>query len=101
VIQAFNRDLPYDEFVRHQIAGDVLFPGQLDALLATGYHVCGTWDEVAHHEGSSEMQKATRFDELEDLVSTLGQTFLGLTIACARCHDHKFDPISQREYYQE
>ncbi len=100
VIQAFNRDLPYDEFVRQQIAGDVLRPGDLDALIATGYHVCGTWDQVAHLEGSSEMQRATRFDELEDLVGTLGQGFLGLTIQCARCHDHKFDPISQKEYYQ-
>ena len=100
VVQAFNRDLPYDEFVRQQIAGDVLHPDDLEALIATGYHVCGTWDEVAHYEGSSEMQKATRFDELEDLVGTLGQTFLGLTINCARCHDHKFDPISQKEYYQ-
>jgi hypothetical protein len=100
VVQAFNRNLPYDEFVRQQIAGDVLYPGDLDALIATGYHVCGTWDDVAHTEGSAEMQKATRFDEMEDLVSTLGQSFLGLTIACARCHDHKFDPISQRDYYQ-
>jgi Protein of unknown function (DUF1549)/Protein of unknown function (DUF1553)/Planctomycete cytochrome C len=100
VVQAFNRDLPYDEFVRQQIAGDVLHPNDLEALIATGYHVCGTWDEVAHYEGSSEMQRATRFDELEDLVATLGQTFLGLTINCARCHDHKFDPISQKEYYQ-
>jgi hypothetical protein len=100
VIGAFNRDLPYDEFIRQQIAGDVLHPDDLGALIATGYHVCGTWDEVAHFEGSSEMQKATRFDELEDLVATLGQTFLGLTINCARCHDHKFDPISQKEYYQ-
>ncbi len=100
VIQAFNRDLPYDEFVKQQIAGDVLYPKDLEALIATGYHVCGTWDEVAHYEGSSEMQRATRFDEIEDLVATLGQTFLGLTINCARCHDHKFDPISQKEYYQ-
>ena len=69
VVQAFNRDLPYDEFVRQQIAGDVLHPDDLGALIATGYHVCGTWDEVAHYEGSSEMQKATRFDELEDLVA--------------------------------
>lgn len=100
VIQAFNRDLPYDEFVRQQVAGDVLRPGDLDALIATGYHVCGTWDQVAHLEGSTEMRTATRFDELEDLVGTLGQSFLGLTIQCARCHDHKFDPISQKEYYQ-
>jgi hypothetical protein len=100
VIQAFNQGMAYDEFVRQQIAGDVLYPGELDPLVATGYHVCGTWDEVAHYEGSSEMKKATRFDELEDLVGTLGQTFLGLTIQCARCHDHKFDPISQKEYYQ-
>jgi hypothetical protein len=100
VIQSFNEDLPYDEFVRQQIAGDILHPDDLDALIATGYHVCGTWDEVAHYEGSAEMQRATRFDELEDLVATLGQGFLGLTINCARCHDHKFDPISQEEYYQ-
>jgi hypothetical protein len=100
VIRAFNTGLPYDEFVRRQIAGDVLHPGDLDALIATGYHVCGTWDQVAHLEGSAEMRKATRYDELEDLVATLGQTFLGLTINCARCHDHKFDPISQKEYYQ-
>jgi hypothetical protein len=100
VIQAFNDDLPYDEFVRQQIAGDVLRPGDLDALIATGYHVCGTWDQVAHLEGSAEMQKASRHDEMEDLVGTLGQAFLGLTVNCARCHDHKFDPIAQREYYQ-
>jgi Protein of unknown function (DUF1553)/Protein of unknown function (DUF1549)/Planctomycete cytochrome C len=100
VVQAFNRDLSYAEFVRQQIAGDVFYPGDLDALIATGYHVCGTWDVVAHTEGSSEMQKATRFDEMEDLVSTFGQSFLGLTIACARCHDHKFDPISQTDYYR-
>ena len=100
VIQAFNRDLPYDEFVRRQIAGDVLYPDNLSALIATGYHECGTWDQVAHLEGSSEMQKATRFDEMEDLVAALGQTFLGLTINCARCHDYKFDPISQKKYYQ-
>jgi hypothetical protein len=100
VINAFNQDMPYDEFVRQQIAGDVLHPRDVDGVIATGYLVCGTWDQIAHLQGSSEMQKATRFDELEDLVGTLGQTFLGLTINCARCHDHKFDPISQKEYYQ-
>lgn len=100
VIGAWNADLPYDEFVRCQIAGDVLHPDDRDALIATGYHVCGSWDQVAHLEGSAAMQKAARQDHIEDLVATLGQTFLGLTINCARCHDHKFDPISQREYYQ-
>lgn len=100
IIEALNRDLPYDEFVRQQIAGDVLYPDDLEALIATGYHVCGTWDQVGYLEGSSEMQKGVRQDGLEDLVATLGQSFLGLTIHCARCHDHKFDPITQREYYQ-
>lgn len=100
LITAFNQDLPFDEFVRRQIAGDVLYPDDLSALIATGYHVCGTWDQVAHIEGSTEMRKAHRHDEMEDLVATLSQSFLGLTVNCARCHDHKFDPILQRDYYQ-
>ncbi|HTN77702.1 MAG TPA: PSD1 and planctomycete cytochrome C domain-containing protein, partial [Pirellulaceae bacterium] len=100
VIDAFNQNLPYDDFVRDQIAGDVLHPQDLNALIATGYHVCGTWDQVGHNEGSQEMRKAVRQDDLEDMVATLGQAFLGLTLNCARCHDHKFDPISQHDYYR-
>jgi hypothetical protein len=100
VVDAFNRDLPYDEFVRQQVAGDVLYPKDLDALIATGYLVCGTWDQPGHLEGSESMRKQVRQDALEEMVATLGQSFLGLTINCARCHDHKFDPISQKEYYQ-
>lgn len=100
VVQSFNADLPYDEFVRMQIAGDVLKPHDLDALIATGYHVAGTWDQVGHREGSAAMQRVAREEHLEDLVGTLGQTFLGLTVQCARCHDHKFDPIPQRDYFQ-
>lgn len=100
VIDAFNNDLPYDEFVRQQIAGDVLYPDQLRPLLATGFLVAGTWDQVGHREGTREMQKAVRQDHLEDLVGSVCQTFLGLTVNCARCHDHKFDPISQQEYYR-
>jgi hypothetical protein len=100
VIGAFNQDLPYNEFVRRQIAGDVLYPNDLGALVATGYHVIGTWDQVAHYEGSESMRKVARLDAIEDLVATLGQAYMGLTINCARCHDHKFDPIKQREYYQ-
>jgi len=100
VIEAFNADLPYDEFIRRQVAGDVLYPEDLSALLATGYHVCGTWDQVGHNEGSAIMRVSARQDHLEDLVATLGQSFLGLTVQCARCHDHKFDPLSQRDYYR-
>ncbi len=100
VINAFNQDLPYDEFIRQQIAGDAIYPNDLSALIATGFLVCGTWDQVGHKEGSAEMQMAVRQDHLEDLVGGVGQTFLGLTVNCARCHDHKFDPVSQREYYQ-
>lgn len=100
LITAFNQDLPFDEFIRRQIAGDVLYPDDLSALIATGYHVCGTWDQVAHNDGSLEMRKAHRHDEMEDLVATLSQSFLGLTVNCARCHDHKFDPILQRDYYR-
>ena len=100
VIQALNADMPYDQFIRQQIAGDVLEPDSLDALIATGFLVCGTYDMVGYEMGSEEMKKAVRQDELEDMVAALGQSMLGLTINCARCHDHKFDPISQREYYQ-
>ncbi len=99
VIEALNADVPYDEFIRLQLAGDVLHPGDFNALTATGYHVCGTWDQVGHLEGSASMKVSARHDHLEDLVATFGQAFLGLTINCARCHDHKFDPIRQREYY--
>jgi hypothetical protein len=100
VVSALNRDLPYDEFVKRQVAGDVLYPKDLEALIATGYLVCGTWDQPGHLEGSESMRKQVRQDELEEMVATLGQSILGLTINCARCHDHKFDPISQKEYYR-
>ena len=100
VVEAFNRDLPYDEFVRQQIAGDVLYPGEYGPLMATGFLVAGTWDQVGHKEGRPEMQQVARQDHLEELIGTLGQTFLGLTVNCARCHDHKFDPITHRDYYR-
>ncbi|REJ74685.1 MAG: DUF1553 domain-containing protein [Planctomycetota bacterium] len=100
VIDAFNNDLPYDEFARMQIAGDVLAPGDADAIAATGFLVAGPYDEVGQNQQSAAMRAVVRQDELEDIAGTLGQTFLGLTVNCARCHDHKFDPVSQREYYQ-
>ena len=100
VIDAFNKDMPYDQFARWQIAGDVLQPGDPDAITATGFIVAGAYDEVGNSQSSLAMRAVVRQDELEDLVGTIGQTFLGLTVHCARCHDHKFDPIRQTEYYQ-
>ncbi len=100
VVNAFNNDLPYDEFARMQLAGDVLRPGDAQALIATGFLVAAPYDEVGKKQQSLAMRAVVRQDELEDLVSVVTQTFLGLTANCARCHDHKFDPILQREYYQ-
>ncbi|MDG2130948.1 MAG: PSD1 and planctomycete cytochrome C domain-containing protein [Fuerstiella sp.] len=100
VIDAFNSDMPYDEFVRLQLAGDILYPENTGAIIATGFLVAGAWDEVGQSQQSSAMKAVVRQDEIEDYVGTISQTFLGLTANCARCHDHKFDPISQKEYYQ-
>jgi hypothetical protein len=98
VINALNRDLPYDQFVRLQLAGDVLLPGDPEALAATGFLVAGAHDIVV--PSVQAMRDAMRQDEMEDIVGTVGQTFLGLTVNCARCHDHKFDPVSQKDYYR-
>jgi hypothetical protein len=100
VVHALNHDLPYDEFVRLQLAGDVLRPHDADALKATGFLVAGAYDTVGQTQQSLAMRLVVRQDELEDLVGTVCQTFLGLTANCARCHDHKFDPVRQVEYYR-
>ncbi|MBI1348352.1 DUF1553 domain-containing protein [bacterium] len=98
VVDAFNRDLPYDQFVRWQLAADAIAPDDPQALAAMGFLVAGPHDTVI--PVSNTMRQTMRQDELEDLVGVVGQTFLGLTLNCARCHDHKFDPVSSREYYQ-
>jgi hypothetical protein len=100
VVGALNRDLPYDEFVRLQLAGDVLWPDDPDAVRATGFLVAGSYDTVGQTQQSQAMRRVVRQDELEDLAGTVGQTFLALTVNCARCHDHKFDPVRQVEYYR-
>ena len=100
VIRSLNEDMPYDQFARMQIAGDLLKPDDADGIIATGFLVAAPYDEVGHTQQSLAMRAVVRQDELEDIVGTVGQTFLGLTVNCARCHDHKFDPISQVEYYQ-
>ncbi|MBV9122302.1 MAG: DUF1553 domain-containing protein, partial [Planctomycetes bacterium] len=100
VVEALNRDLPYDEFVRFQLAGDVLRPDDPDAVRATGFLAAGAYDTPGQKQQSEAMRRVVRQDELEDLVGTVGQTFLGLTVNCARCHDHKFDPVRQTDYYR-
>jgi len=98
VIHALNRDMPYDDFVRWQLAGDIIAPDNLDAARAVGFLVAGAHDTVV--PVVDRMRAMMRQDELEDTIGVVGQTFLGLTLNCARCHDHKFDPITAREYYQ-
>jgi len=94
VIRSFNEDRPYDEFVRQQIAGDELDRVTADSVIATGFYRLGPWDD----EPTDPLQ--ARYDELDDMITTTGQAFLGLTINCARCHDHKIDPIPQADYYR-
>ena len=100
VIEALNEDMPYDEFARLQLAGDVLRPNDPKGIVATGFLVAGGYDSVGQRQQSAPMRAVVRQDELEDIVGTTGQTFLGLTVHCARCHDHKFDPVRQTEYYR-
>src|SRR5262249_47966342 len=107
VIRSFNQDKPYDQFIREQLAGDEWYPlgsdapvspgnaasSPVDAITATGYYRLGIWDD----EPSDRDQ--ARYDGLDDIVATTGHVFLGLTLDCARCHDHKIDPIPQKDYY--
>jgi hypothetical protein len=100
VVEAFNSDLPYDEFVRLQIAGDALRPDDPLAVVASGFLAMGPYDLTAYNNGTADMRAFAREEELEGLVGTVMQAFMGLTVNCSRCHDHKFDPISQKEFYQ-
>jgi hypothetical protein len=100
VADSFRNDEPYDQFVRKQIAGDVIEPVTREAAIATGFLVCGPWDQAGNSQANEIQRKTTREEELEGLVGAVGQAFLGLTVNCARCHDHKFDPIEQGEYYR-
>lgn len=94
VIRALNQDKPYDRFIREQIAGDELYPDDPEALIATGFH------SNVPYEFNSRLLELRRQEILNDMTDTTGQVFLGLTVGCARCHDHKFDPISQKDYYR-
>jgi hypothetical protein len=94
VVRAFNSDKPYDQFIREQLAGDELEQPSDDAIIATGFYRLGIWDD---EPADPEL---ARYDGLDDIVTTTGQTFLGLTVDCARCHNHKIDPIPQSDYYR-
>jgi hypothetical protein len=94
VIKAFNDDTPYDRFIREQLAGDELADGGSKGIVATGYYRLGIWDDEP-----TDREQAY-YDGLDDVVATTGQVFLGLTVDCARCHDHKLDPIPQKDYYR-
>ena len=94
VIRSFNDDKPYDQFIREQLAGDELDAVTPDTIVATGYYRLGTWDDEPVD------REQVYYDELDDVLATTGQTFLGLTVNCGRCHDHKIDPFSQRDYYR-
>jgi hypothetical protein len=99
VIRSLNEDLPFDTFVRWQLAGDELEPDNPLALAATGFVVAGT-HAVLPNNLMEEERIRTRFNELDDMISTTGSAMLGLTLACARCHDHKYDPVPRRDYYR-
>ncbi|MEZ6067920.1 MAG: DUF1553 domain-containing protein [Planctomycetaceae bacterium] len=96
LIQALNADMPFDQFTRWQLAGDELAPEQPLAMMATGFLGAGSFPTQL-----TEMEfESARYDELDDMVATTGVAFLGLSTGCARCHDHKFDPIPTADYYR-
>ena len=93
VIRALNEDKPFDRFVVEQLAGDELPDSTAETVIATGFLRLGHWDDEPADPA------VDRYDQLDDIVSTTSQAFLGLTLGCARCHDHKFEPLSAKDYY--
>jgi hypothetical protein len=96
VVSSFNADKPYDRFIREQIAGDEIWPGNPEALIATGFHRAGP----IHIVGGNQDEEMNRQEVLTEMTGAIGSVFLGLTVGCARCHNHKFDPILQADYYR-
>jgi hypothetical protein len=92
VVASLNEDKPYDQFIKEQLAGDEIMPGSPIGYVATGYLRLGPEANIATEQ--------TRMDELDDILATTSGTFLGMTVGCARCHNHKFDPIPQKDYYR-
>ena len=99
IIRSLNDDLAFDTFVRWQLAGDELEPDNPRAIAATGFIVAGTHAALPDTLMEEERIR-TRFNELDDMIATTGSAMLGLTLGCARCHDHKYDPVPRRDYYR-
>jgi mono/diheme cytochrome c family protein len=102
VIRSLNSDKPYGRFVAEQIAGDAIYPGTVDGIEALGFIAAGPWDFIGHAELPETKidGKVARHLDRDDMVQNTTGTFLSLTVGCAQCHNHKFDPVTQREYYQ-
>ncbi len=102
VIRSLNEDKPYNRFISEQIAGDVLYPGTVDGIEALGFLAAGPWDFIGHVEvpESKIDGKVARHLDRDDFVANTIGTFMGLTVHCAQCHNHKFDPIAQEDYYR-
>ena len=96
VIRALNDDMPYDRFVRLQMAGDLLKPDDVDSIAATGFLVAGPFTT----QQTQKERERSRYEQLDDVIHTIGTALLGQTIGCARCHEHKYDPVSQQDYYR-
>jgi len=100
VVRSLNADKPYDRFVLEQLAGDVLEPITHEGITATGFLVAGPWDEIQNVAVSKLEKQRAHEEQMEEILAAVGQTFLGMTVHCARCHDHKFDPVPQADYYR-
>ena len=94
VIRSFNEDKPYDQFIREQIAGDEIMPDDSQGIVAAGFLRMGPWELTG-----MEVAKVARMRFLDDVTNSVGETFLGQSLQCCRCHDHKFDPLPTRDYY--
>ena len=97
VIQSLNEDRPFDQFIREHLAGDVIDEGKLSSQIASAFLVAGPFDDVGNQDPAQAAQ--IRANTIDEMIRTTSEAFLGLTVGCARCHDHKFDPIGQQDYY--
>lgn len=98
VIRSINDDKPFDQFIREHIAGDIIDAGNPDIAVGSAFLVAGPYDDVGNQDAAAAAQ--IRANTLDEIINATSSAFLGMTIGCARCHDHKFDPIQQRDYYR-